>query len=74
MSLCSFHYDECRYAKSRYGESRGALRMRLLCDIKSKQAYDDISIDIERKYRLLKVCYVPATSSAFLAFFFFFFM
>ncbi len=26
-------------------------------------------IDIESKYRLLKVCYVPATSTTFLAFF-----
>jgi hypothetical protein len=26
-------------------------------------------IDIKRKYRLLKVCYVPATSTTFLAFF-----
>jgi hypothetical protein len=29
-----------------------------------------MAIDIERKYSLLKVCYVPATSAAFLAFFF----
>jgi hypothetical protein len=29
-------------------------------------------IDIERKNRLLKVCYVPATSATFLAFFSFF--
>ncbi len=28
-----------------------------------------ITIDIERKYRLPKVCYVPATSATFLAFF-----
>ncbi len=27
------------------------------------------AIDIERKNRLLKVCYVPATSTTFLAFF-----
>jgi hypothetical protein len=27
-------------------------------------------IDIERKYRLLKVCYVPTTGTAFLAVFF----
>jgi hypothetical protein len=26
-------------------------------------------IDIKRKYRLLKVCYVPTTSAAFFAFF-----
>jgi hypothetical protein len=31
-----------------------------------------IPIDIKRKYRLLKVCYVPATSTTFLAFFSFF--
>jgi hypothetical protein len=31
------------------------------------------AIDTERKYRLLKVCYMPATSTAFLAFFFLFF-
>ncbi len=31
------------------------------------------TIDIERKYRLLKVCYVPATSAAFLALFLCFF-
>jgi hypothetical protein len=30
------------------------------------------TLDIERKNRLLKVCYVPATSAAFLAFFSFF--
>ncbi len=30
------------------------------------------SIDIERKNRLLKVCYVPVTSVTFLAFFLFF--
>jgi hypothetical protein len=30
------------------------------------------SIDIKRKNRLLKVCYVPATSTTFLAFFSFF--
>jgi hypothetical protein len=29
----------------------------------------DATIDIKRKYRLLKVCYVPATSTAFLALF-----
>jgi hypothetical protein len=29
-------------------------------------------IDIERKNRLLKVCYVPAASASFLAFFLFF--
>ncbi len=29
-------------------------------------------IDIERKNRLLKVCYEPVTSAIFLAFFFFF--
>jgi hypothetical protein len=31
-------------------------------------------IDIKRKNRLLKVCYVPATSATFLAFFSFFFL
>ncbi len=31
-----------------------------------------LSIDIERKNTLLKVCYVPATSTTFLAFFLFF--
>ncbi len=31
------------------------------------------TIDIERKYRLLKVCYEPATSTTFLGGFFFFF-
>jgi hypothetical protein len=30
------------------------------------------SIDIKRKNRLLKVCYVPTTSTTFLAFFSFF--
>ena len=30
------------------------------------------TIDIKRKNRLLKVCYVPATSATFLAFFSFF--
>ncbi len=34
--------------------------------------YCAVIIDIERKNRLLKVCYVPATSAAFLAFFSFF--
>ncbi len=29
-----------------------------------------MAIDIERKNRLLKVCYVPASSTTFLAFFF----
>jgi hypothetical protein len=29
----------------------------------------DPNIDIERKNRLIKVCYVPATSATFLAFF-----
>ncbi len=28
-----------------------------------------LTIDIERKYRLLKVCYVPATSTTFLPLF-----
>jgi hypothetical protein len=32
----------------------------------------DGTIDIKRKYRLLKVCYVSATSATFLAFFSFF--
>jgi hypothetical protein len=32
------------------------------------------NIDIERKIKLLKVCYVPTTSATFLAFFFFFFL
>jgi hypothetical protein len=33
-----------------------------------------LTIDIERKNRLLKVCYVPATSATFLVFFSFFFL
>ncbi len=32
----------------------------------------ETTIDIERKNRTLKVCYVPATSATFLAFFSFF--
>ena len=34
--------------------------------------HSDKHIDIKRKNRLLKVCYVPATSTTFLAFFLFF--
>ncbi len=34
--------------------------------------YCAVIIDIKRKNRLLKVCYMPATSTAFLAFFSFF--
>ncbi len=37
-----------------------------------KSVYFVSAIDIERKNRLLKVCYVPATSTTFLAFFSFF--
>jgi hypothetical protein len=32
----------------------------------------EMAIDIKRKNRLLKVCYVPSTSATFLAFFSFF--
>ncbi len=44
-----------------------SLRARLL--LRALVCACDLTIDIERKNRLLKVCYVPPTSTTFLAFF-----
>ncbi len=46
--------------------------MRNVTELKGNKLAAVWSIDIERKNRLLKVCYVPTTSATFLAFFSFF--
>jgi hypothetical protein len=46
--------------------------MRNVTELKGNKLAAVLSIGIERKNRLLKVCYVPTTSTTFLAFFSFF--